>query len=552
LPRSTRRSRSPTTRWTTDRAHDLAARSRGSRSTTEPLAEAGERRPRQRGENVYDLPAGVGGITSQRSELEYGAVQNYVAGEWTAPSDEGIPVDNPATGEQIAHVGFSSAADVDAAVEAGQDAFAAWRHRPVEERIQPLFELKALLEEHQDQLAELLVDDEGKTFAEAKGELRRGIENVEVACGIPSLMQAGHVENAAPGIDETAVRQPLGVFAAVTPFNFPGMIPMWFLPYAVATGNAFILKPSEQDPLVPQRLVELAAAAGVPEGVVQLVNGGVDTVNAILDHEGIEGVSFVGSTPVARTVYERAAASGKRVQAQGGAKNHVIVTESADLAFAAEQTVGSALACSGQRCLANDVVAVEASVYEAFVDLTVEQAAAQVVGYGNDDETTVGPLITPEHEQQVRNHIETSLAEGAALAYDGRDVAVDGYDGNFLGPCVFRDLTAEMAIAREEIFGPVVGLIPVSGLDEALAVLNASDYGNAASLFTGSGAEAKRFRHEAEAGNLAVNAGTAAPMAFFHFGGQKDSFFGDLHAQSEDVVRFYTDETIYIERWPDA
>ena len=489
---------------------------------------------------------------SQKAELEYGEVRNYVAGEWTAPSNEGIPVDNPATGETIAHVGFSTPADVDTAVEAGQDAFEEWRQRPVEERIQPLFELKQLLEEHQDELAELLVDEEGKTFAEAKGELRRGIENVEVATGIPSLMQAGHVENAAPGIDETAVRQPLGVFAAITPFNFPGMIPMWFLPYAVATGNAFILKPSEQDPLVPQRMVELAEEAGFPEGVVQLVNGGVDTVNAILDHEGIEGVSFVGSTPVAETIYERAAASGKRVQAQGGAKNHVIVTESADLEFAADKTIGSALACSGQRCLANDVVAVEESVYEEFVDLAVERADRQVVGYGNDEGTTVGPLISAEHEQQVRNDIETAISEGAELVYDGRELEVDGYDGNFLGPCVFRDLTADMVIAQKEIFGPVVGLMPVSDLDEALAVMNASDYGNAASLFTSSGAEAKRFRHDAEAGNLAVNAGTAAPMAFFHFGGEKDSFFGDLHAQAEDVIRFYTDESVYIERWPNA
>ena len=299
-------------------------------------------------------------------------------------------------------------------------------------------------------------------------------------------------------------------------------------------------------------MVELAEEAGFPEGVVQLVNGGVDTVNAILDHEGIEGVSFVGSTPVAETIYERAAASGKRVQAQGGAKNHVIVTESADLEFAADKTIGSALACSGQRCLANDVVAVEESVYEEFVDLAVERADRQVVGYGNDEGTTVGPLISAEHEQQVRNDVETAVGEGAELVYDGRELEVDEYDGNFLGPCVFRDLTADMVIARKEIFGPVVGIMPVSDLDEALAVMNASDYGNAASLFTSSGAEAKRFRHDAEAGNLAVNAGTAAPMAFFHFGGEKDSFFGDLHAQAEDVVRFYTDESVYIERWPNA
>ena len=487
------------------------------------------------------------------SDYQYGTVRNYLDGEWKATTDDGQVVENPATNEPIAHVGFSSAADVDDAVAAGQRAFESWRETPIEDRIQPLFRLKQLLEDHQDELAELLVQEHGKTFAEAKGELRRGIENVEVACGIPSLMQAGHVENAAPGIDETAVRQPLGVFAAVTPFNFPGMIPLWFLPYAVATGNSFILKPSEQDPLVPERMFELIDEAGFPDGVVQLVNGGVDTVNAILEHDGIEGVSFVGSTPVAQTIYEKAAANGKRVQAQGGAKNHVIVTETADLEFAAEKTVGSALACSGERCLANDNVVVEASVYDEFRDLVVEEIEAQVVGNGLDDDTTIGPLITPEHEQAVRNLVETGVQEGATLTIDGRNVEVEGYpEGNFLGPCLFEDVTADMTIAREEIFGPVLNLMTAPDFDAALETMNESDFGNAASLFTGSGAEAKRFRHEGEAGNLAVNAGTAAPMAFFHFGGEKDSFFGDLHAQSEDVVRFYTDEAVYIERWPNA
>lgn len=490
---------------------------------------------------------------SGKTELQHGTVENYVNGKWTTPQTDGQDVDNPATGETIARVQYSSENDVNEAVASAQAAFEDWHQRPVEERIQPLFEFKQLLEEHQDELAEVLVEEHGKTFGEAKGELRRGIENVETACGIPTLLQAGHVENAAPAIDETAVRKPLGVFAAVTPFNFPGMIPLWFLPYAVATGNAFILKPSEQTPLTAEYLFDLLDEAGFPDGVVQLVNGSVDTVNTILEHDGVEGVSFVGSTPVAKTIYEKAAANGKRVQAQGGAKNHVIVTESANLQFAAEKTVGSALACSGERCLANDVVVVEESVYEEFVDLVVAEVEQQVVGNGLDEETTIGALITDEHEQRVRNYVETGVQEGAELIHDGRDVDVNGHEGgNFLGPCVFRDVTSDMVIAREEIFGPVLGLMPASGIDEAIEVMNESDYGNAASLFTSRGAEAKKFRHQAEAGNLAVNAGTAAPMAFFHFGGQKDSFFGDLHAQAEDVVRFYTDETVYIERWPDA
>ncbi|AGB31719.1 methylmalonate-semialdehyde dehydrogenase [Natrinema pellirubrum DSM 15624] len=480
-------------------------------------------------------------------------VQNYIDGDWRVPSDDGQDVVNPATGETVSYVGFSSENDVDEAVRAGQEAFEDWSTTPVEERIQPLFELKQLLEAHQDELAEVLVQEHGKTLAEANGELRRGIENVEVACGIPSMMQAGHLPNAAPEIDETAVRKPLGVFTAITAFNFPGMIPLWFLPYAVATGNAFVLKPSEQDPVVAQRIFELIDEAGFPDGVVQLVNGGVNTVNALLDHNGIQGASFVGSTPVAETIYERAAANGKRVQAQGGAKNHIIVTETADLDFAAKKTVSSACACGGERCLANDVVVVEEGVYDEFVDRVVEVASDQTVGYGLDDDIDIGALITPDHEARVRDMIATGIDEGADLLLDGRDVTVEGYeDGNFLGPTVFGDIDPEMTIAREEIFGPVLGLMSVDNIEEAIDVMNRSDFGNAASLFTGSGADARKVRHQADIGNLGVNAGTAAPMAFFHFGGRKDSFFGDLHAQGEDMIHFYTDKTVYIERWPSA
>ncbi|GAA0526424.1 malonate-semialdehyde dehydrogenase (acetylating) / methylmalonate-semialdehyde dehydrogenase [Halorubrum aquaticum] len=481
-------------------------------------------------------------------------VRNYVDGTWRTPTgDDGQDVVDPGTGETLTRVGFSSDDDVDAAVRAGRAAFDDWSSTPVEARIQPLFELKRLLEEHQDDLAEVLVREHGKTLAEARGELRRGIENVEVACGIPSMTQAGHLPNAAPEIDETAVRKPLGVFAAITPFNFPGMIPLWFLPYAVATGNAFVLKPSERDPVVAQRLFELIDEAGFPDGVVQLVHGSADTVNAILDHDGVEGASFVGSTPVARHVYARAAENGKRVQAQGGAKNHVIVTESADLEFAARKTVSSAYACGGERCLANDVVVVEEGVYDEFVDRVLAEARSRTVGYGLDEGTDIGALITPEHEERVRELIATGIEEGAELLLDGRDVEVDGHEaGNFLGPTVFGGIDPGMTVAREEIFGPVLGLLSVADLEEAIDVVNRSDFGNAASLFTASGADARKVRHEADVGNLGVNAGTAAPMAFFHFGGRKDSFFGDLHAQGDDMIRFYTDETVYIERWPDA
>ncbi|ADD07292.1 methylmalonate-semialdehyde dehydrogenase (plasmid) [Natrialba magadii ATCC 43099] len=481
-------------------------------------------------------------------------VRNYVGGDWVTPeSDDELVTTNPTTGEELGRVPFSSTNDVDDAVRTANEAFEDWSGRPVEERIQPLFELKSLLEENLDELAEILVQDHGKTRAEARGELRRGIENVEVACGIPSMMQSGTLLNAAPEIDESAVRKPLGTFAAITPFNFPGMIPLWFLPYAVATGNSFILKPSEQDPLVTQKLFELIDEAGFPDGVVQLVNGGKDTVNDLIDHDGIEGISFVGSTPIAKLVYERAAANGKRVQAQGGAKNHIVVTETADLEFAAEKTVSSACACAGERCLANDVVLVEESVYDEFADLVVAEAEAQTVGYGLDDGTDIGSLISEEHETTVRNYIQTGIEEGATMLRDGRDVDVDGYEeGNFVGPTVFGDVTEDMVISQEEIFGPVLALDAVESVDAAIERMNASQFGNAASLFTGSGADAQKFRHQAEIGNIGVNVGTSAPMAFFHFGGWKDSFFGDLHAQGEDMIQFYTDKAIYIERWPDA
>ncbi|WP_101295781.1 CoA-acylating methylmalonate-semialdehyde dehydrogenase [Halegenticoccus soli] len=490
---------------------------------------------------------------STETQSEHEPARNYVNGGWRTPAEEGLDIINPATGAHLSTVPFTSREEVDEVVATARDAFEDWSRRPVEERIQPLFRFKQLLEERQDEIARTLVQDHGKTLKEARGELRRGIENVEVACGIPTTMQAGHLPNAAPAIDETAVRKPLGVFAAITPFNFPGMIPLWFLPYAVATGNSFVLKPSEQDPLTAQRLFELIDEAGFPDGVINLINGGVDTVNALIEHDDVAGISFVGSTPVAELIYEKAAANGKRVQAQGGAKNHIIVTESADLEFAAEKTVSSACACAGERCLANDVVLVEESVYGEFADLVVTIAEDQTVGNGLDEDTDIGALISREHEQRVRNYIQTGIEEGATLLRDGRDVTVAGHEGgNFLGPTVFGDVTEDMVISREEIFGPVLGLSPVADLDSAIERLNNSKFGNAASLFTTSGVDANAFKHEAEAGNLGVNVGTVGPMAFFHFGGRKASFFGDLHAQGEDMIHFYTDKTIYIERWPDA
>jgi malonate-semialdehyde dehydrogenase (acetylating)/methylmalonate-semialdehyde dehydrogenase len=479
---------------------------------------------------------------------------NLINGVWSEPSGENPqPVTNPATGDTIGRVVFADKSEIDEAVEAAHAAFRDWSRRPIEERIQPLFRLKTLLEEEQDNLAETLVTEHGKTLSEARGEIRRGIENVEVACGIPSMMQGGHVAHAAPEIDETAIRKPLGVFTAITPFNFPAMIPLWFLPYAVATGNTFILKPSERDPFTPMRLIELCQEAGIPDGVVNLVQGDATAVNALLEHKDVVGASFVGSTPVAKQVYQTAAKHGKRVQAQGGAKNHIVVASSVDLSYAAEKTVSSAFANAGQRCLANPVAVVEEDVYDEFIDNLLDEVEAMTVDEGLNESADMGPLISTGHRERVLEYIETGLNEGAKLLYDGRDQAVtDRETGTYLAPTVFGDVSPDMSIACEEIFGPLLAVIKVSDLGEACGIVNASRFGNAASLFTERGADARQFRHEIEAGNLGVNVGTAAPMAFFHFGGAKDSFFGDLHAQDEDVVRFYTDETVYIERWPNG
>ncbi|WP_418283857.1 CoA-acylating methylmalonate-semialdehyde dehydrogenase [Halorubrum sp. DTA46] len=487
------------------------------------------------------------------NDITDGTLRNYVNGEWTViDGDDGKDVVNPATDETLAHVPFTEPDAVDEAVDVGDAAYEEWRNRAVEDRIQPVFRLKQLLEEHQDAMARVLVQEHGKNLNEARGELRRGIENVEVACGIPRLMQDGFLENAAPNIDETAVRRPLGTFAAITPFNFPGMIPLWFLPYAVATGNSFILKPSEQDPLTAQYLFHLIDEAGFPDGVLNLVHGGPDTVNALLENQSLAGASFVGSTPVARHVYETAAKTGMRVQAQGGAKNYVVVSDSADLRHAAEKTVSSSFACGGERCLANDVAVVVGDAYEPFVEEVLDVVDGQVVGYGLEPETDIGALITPDHAERVADLIEAGVEDGNELLRDGRNATVDGFeDGTFLGPTVFGEVDTDSQIGQEEIFGPVLGIARADDFDDAIETLNATDFGNAASLFTARGGEAREFRNRAEVGNIGVNVGTAAPMAFFHFGGRKDSFFGDLHAQAEDVVRFYTDETVYIERWPD-
>jgi len=478
-------------------------------------------------------------------------VPNFINGRWVeSRASEWLDVTNPATGETIAQTPLSSAAEVASAVEAAATAYPEWRRTPPEDRIQPLFKLKQLLEDHIDELGRIITQENGKTFAEGKAELRRAIENVEVACGIPMMMQGYNLEDVARGIDEIMIRQPLGVVAAITPFNFPGMIPFWFLPYAIACGNTFILKPSERVPLTMRRAFELLEQTGLPKGVINLVNGGKDVVNALLDHSKVRAVSFVGSTPVARHVYARAGANGKRAQCQGGAKNHVIVLPDADMAMATQIISDSAFGCAGQRCLAVSVAVTVGEAQKTFRAAIAEAAANLKVGNGLDDGVQMGPVITPQSKSRVESLIATGAKQGAKVLLDGRNAKVPKCEaGNFVKPTILDDLPASSELADTEIFGPVLSLIHAKDMDEALAFLERSPYGNQASLFTSNGAAARRFRYEAPAGNIGINIGVAAPMAYFPFSGWKDSFFGIMHGQGRDAVEFYTEKKVVVERW---
>lgn len=458
---------------------------------------------------------------------------------------------NPATGEAIGEVPLSTPAEVDAAVAAAQTAFPAWRATPPVERARFMFRLKERMEASLDDVARVVVQEHGKTLEDARGSLHRAIENVEVAAGIPSLMMGYNLEDGASrGIDEEVVRQPLGVFAAICPFNFPAMVPFWFWPYAVACGNTFIVKPPERVPFTQQRIFELIADVGFPPGVVNLVDGGAETVDALLDHPGITGISFVGSTAVAKHVYARGATAGKRVQAQAGAKNWLVVMPDAALEQAVPNVLGSCFGAAGQRCLAGSVIAVVGDVHQRLREQLVAGARAIRVGNGLDEGVEMGPLISRQALDRVRSYIELGIHEGAELVLDGRDVRVPGHEnGFFIGPTIFDRVAAEMAVAHDEIFGPLVCLVHVDSLDQAIELLNRSPFGNAASIFTRDGKAAREFRYRALAGNVGVNVGVAAAMAYFPFGGMKQSFFGALHGQGRDAIEFFTERKVVISRW---
>jgi malonate-semialdehyde dehydrogenase (acetylating)/methylmalonate-semialdehyde dehydrogenase len=481
-----------------------------------------------------------------------GEVRDYIGGEWRKPSSSpATEVFNPATGEVIARSPEGSAQDVAAAVEAASAAFPAWSATPPGERIQYLFRLKRLLDDHFEEIARMTTIENGKTLAESQGELRRGIENVEVACGIPILMQGYNLEDVARGIDESMFRQPLGVVAAITPFNFPAMIPLWFLPYAIACGNTFVLKPSERVPFSMIRIGELIEQAGLPKGVVNIVNGGKAAVDALLDHPGVQAISFVGSTPVARYIYARASANGKRVQCQGGAKNHVVVMPDADRETTTQIISDSAYGCAGQRCLAVSVAVTVGEARDWFPKAITDLAASLKIGFGLDSGVQMGPVITPASRERIQNLIGKGASQGARPALDGRQVKVSELPrGHFVGPTVLDGVAPTSDLMETEIFGPVLSLVHASDVDEAMQIITKNSYGNASSIFTTSGAAARKFRNQISTGNVGVNIGVAAPMAYFPFSGWKGSFLGVLHAQGRDAVEFYTDKKVVIERWP--
>src|SRR6266516_2076633 len=440
--------------------------------------------------------------------IQDGQLLNYIAGEWKrSRANDFLDIRNPATAEAMVRVPLSLSEEVDEAVQAAQAAFPDWRRTPPTERIQYLFKLKRVLDEH--------------------------------------------FEDIAPGIDEHMFRQPVGVVAAITPFNFPGMIPLWFLPYAIACGNCFIVKPSEKVPMTMSRVFDLLDEVGLPKGVVSLVNGAKGVVDALLDHPAVRAISFVGSSPVARYVYSRAAANGKRAQCQGGAKNPVVVLPDADMEMATRIIADSSFGCAGQRCLATSVTITVGEAGPVFRELIGDAAATRKVGYGLDPDVEMGPVITAESKQRIESLIGKGASEGAKVLVDGRDASIPSYErGYFVRPTVLDNVNPRSEVAGTEIFGPVLSLMHAQTIDEAIEFVNATSYGNMACLFTSSGAAARKFRYEAQAGNLGINIGVAAPMAFFPFSGWKESFFGDLHAQGRDAIEFYTDKKVVVERWP--
>ena len=480
------------------------------------------------------LPLWIGGRALQPTTTRYGEVTN------------------PATGEVIRHVPFANATDIDAAVQAAAGAFPAWRASPPLRRARVMMRFRELLDRHKKDLARVVTEEHGKTLVDAEGSLTRGLEVVEFATGIPHLLKGEYSDAVGTDVDSYSLRQPLGVCVGITPFNFPAMVPMWMFPLSIACGNTFVLKPSERDPTLSLRLAELLREAGLPDGVFNVVHGDKEAVDSLLRHPLVKAISFVGSTPIARYIYETGAANGKRVQALGGAKNHAVVMPDADIAFATEAIIGAGYGSAGERCMAISAIVAVGDVADTLVERLADRARQVSVGAGDNDAVEMGPVITCAARDRIVGLIDRGVAEGARLVVDGRRPAVPGHDaGFFVGATLFDEVRAEMAIYREEIFGPVLSVVRVPSLTDALALINANPYANGAAIFTRSGHAARRFQQDVEVGMAGINVPIPVPMAFYSFGGWRNSLFGDLNVHGSDGVRFYTKLKTMTSRWPD-
>ncbi|WP_273129349.1 CoA-acylating methylmalonate-semialdehyde dehydrogenase [Bacillus weihaiensis] len=476
-------------------------------------------------------------------------IKNYINGEWIPSSSlEIVDVQNPATGEILASVPLSTMEDVSQSVHSAKEAFKTWKNVPVPKRARIFYKYHQLLTDHHDTLAQLLVLENGKSFKEAYGEVQRGIECVEFAAGAPTLLMGESLSGIAEEIDSEMFRYPLGVVGGIAPFNFPMMVPLWMFPLAIACGNTFVLKPSERTPLLANKLAELFTEAGAPKGVLNVVHGAHDVVNTFLQHPDLSAISFVGSQPVAKYVYEQATRNGKRVQALSGAKNHHIVMPDANVDKAVQHIIGSAFGSAGQRCMACSAVIIVGDG-EEFVSVLQQKTEELVLGDGMDEETMLTPVIRKEQREKIISYIEKGIDEGASLIRDGRKDMLDKSDGNFIGATIFDHVSPDMTIAKEEIFGPVLSLLRAANLDEALAFIQKSPYGNGATIYTKDAKAIRQFREEADAGMLGVNVGVPATMAFFPFSGWKNSFYGDLHVNGKDGVNFYTRKKMITSRF---
>ncbi len=478
-------------------------------------------------------------------------VKNYINGEWVDSTSTTIgDVWCPATGEKIASVAYSTKEDVDAAVKAAKEAFWEWRSTPPLSRARYLFRLKDAFEENFEDIARTLTREQGKAIDEARGEVRRMIENVEHATGVTTLMTGYTLEDIAKGIDCYGHRQPMGVFAAIVPYNFPAMVAWWFLPYAIVTGNTFIVKPSEQVPMTQTKIFEIVDEIGLPEGVVNMVHGSREVVNALLDHPDIEGISFVGSTPTARYIYQRCGETGKRVQSLGGAKNIVAIMPDAKLDEAMPSLITSFFGCSGQRCLSGSVLVPVGDIADELLEKFTAAAKAMKVGDGLDEQTAMGPVVSAAHRDRVLGYIEKGIAEGAELILDGRNFTVPELpNGFFVGPTIFDRVTPNMTIAREEIFGPVVSTVRAGSLDDVIDLINTRGFANAACIYTQNGGVVREFKYRVKPSMVGINIGIAAPMSFFPFGGAGNSMFGDIKGHGQEIFQFFTDTKVVIERW---